>query len=256
MVKLQISPRLKSILCGLVLVICVYAVVPTVVAWSAAFLAGCIAVAQGGAHALDVVTVQQRLGKIEGFFGELTLLIGSGLLAFYLWSHVSNLYFFVKRSRWREVAIGIIIGIVNYFSAKLVVVPWLYLARPLDSNWLHTQYYSVQSYGHSYIGQVASVFFVDTCYVSLVETIVFIGLLYQRLRNYWGLLTSLLFASAVFATSHRSELLFFEFFLFALINLAIYEWRRSLAAPFFHHVTFNALIYGSQLAFFSGLSGQ
>lgn len=238
------------------LVICVYAVAPTVVAWTGAFIAGCIAVAQGGAHALDVATVQQHLGKIEGFFGELTLLIGSGFLAIYMWSHVSSLHFFVERSRWREVAIGIIIGVVNYFSAKLLIIPWLYLARPLGSSWLRSQYYPVQLYGHSYIGQVASVFFVDTCYVSLVETIVFIGLLYQRLRNYWGFLTSLLFASVVFAILHRSEFLFLEFLLFALINFAIYEWRRSLAAPFFHHLTLNALIYGSQLALFNGLSGQ
>src|ERR1041384_2287716 len=71
-----------------------------------------------------------------------------------------------------------------------------------------------------------------------------------------GFLTSLLFASVVFAILHRSEFLFLEFLLFALINFAIYEWRRSLAAPFFHHLTLNALIYGSQLALFNGLSGQ
>jgi membrane protease YdiL (CAAX protease family) len=112
----------------------------------------------------------------------------------------------------------------------------------------------MSDYGSSYMGQVAGGFFLDAIYTPIVETIVFVGFMYQRFRSQTGLIASLLFASAIFAAVHQNSILFLNFFLFGLINFALYEFRKSLTPSLFCHLAYNCFIYGSQVLTWKGLS--
>jgi membrane protease YdiL (CAAX protease family) len=238
------------------LVVLVYLILPLLVAWIGAFVPGCIAAAQKGIAILEVPEAEKYLHNLEGFWGQLTLLTGSGLLALWVWSRRGDLHFFGGAQGWLEILIGISFGILNYYCDKQLIVPWLYMARPSGLEWINSQYHSVTAYGPTYIDQIASVFFVGSFYVPVIETIVFVGLMYRRFRSQWGFIASILLCSIIFAFVHQNLALFLEFFLFASANLALYEFRKSLAAPLLHHVTLNVMIYGSQLALFSGFSSK
>jgi membrane protease YdiL (CAAX protease family) len=101
--------------------------------------------------------------------------------------------------------------------------------------------------------QVGGAFFLDAFYSPLVETIVFVGLMYRTFRSQWGIVASLLLGATIFAAAHQSKLLFLDFFVLGLINFLLYEFRKSLAPALAHHVTFNLLVYGSQLSLFKEL---
>jgi membrane protease YdiL (CAAX protease family) len=249
--RVKSRARLCALLIPALIVFIVYVVIPSAVAWIGAFVLGFIAAIRRGPSVLDTADFQKYIGNLEGFFGELCLLVASGILTVSLWRRRQ---LEISRSRlWIDVAIGITVGVFSEVCSKLFVVPWLYLARPLGSEWIKPEYISVSSYGRTYINQIASVFFVDTVYTALVETTIIVGFFYAGMRAQWNVAVSALYVAIIFAAMHRNGLLFLDFFLFALINFALYEWRKSLVAPFFHHLTFNALIYGSQLALFSGL---
>ena len=248
--------KVAALLLPSVVVVATYVIVPTLGDWLGSFIPGIVALYNGGAAVLESQSFQKYIGNLEGFLGELTLLIASGLLAVWIWQCRQNLQIFRKGRVWLDIAIGVTVAVIDYYCGKKLVVPWLYLARPLGSEWIKTQYVSVGSYGTAYINQIASVFFVDTVYVSLIETIVIVGFMYRQFRSQWSFMVSIPLAALIFAAIHRNELLFFDFFLFGLVNLGLFELRKSLAAPLVHHLVRNALIYGSQLALFSGIPSK
>jgi membrane protease YdiL (CAAX protease family) len=254
--KIRINPKLRSVFVATALVLCVYVILPTIVAWTGAFIAASIGVAQRGIHVLSSPATHNYVDNLAVFLGQLTLLIGSGALALWIWGRRADLRVFGEVPRWREILIGVSIGVIDYYCAKKLIFPWLYMARPIGWEWIKSEYGPVGAYHRSYITQIADLFFVSIIYGPLVETLIFVGLLYRRFRLQWGYATSVLLGSVIFAAAHRDELLFLRLFLFGLINFTLYEFRKSLAAPLFHHVTLNALVYGSQLTLFSGLPAK
>lgn len=244
--------KVRALVLPTAAVIGTYVIAPIVVDFVGSFVPGVVALWNRGVNGLESECFQKYIGNLEGFLGELGLLIASGLVAAWIWQHRVDIQIFRKGQLWFDIVIGIVVAVIYYYCIKKFVVPWLYLARPLGFEWIKAEYFPVGSYGRSYINQVASVYFVDTVYVSLIETIIIVGFMYRQFRSQWSFAASVLMASLIFAAIHRNELLFLEFFLFGLLNFTLFEVRKSLAAPLVHHMTANALIYGSQLALFSG----
>jgi membrane protease YdiL (CAAX protease family) len=244
------TPAAKSVIRAIGLVLCVYVVFPSGVAWIGTFTLTGLAALRNGIGFLDTPSAQKYVLNLEAFLGELTLLIGSGLLAVWICGRGVTLGLGGTRRRWREVLIGLGLAVINYEIGKRIILPWLYLARPIGMQWIKPEYYSITEYGRSYMSQVAAVFFIDSVYVPVVETFAFTAFMYGALRLQWGRAVSLLVASVIFAAIHRNELLFLDFALFGFVNFALFEFRKSLVAPLFHHLIFNALVYGSQLGVF------
>jgi membrane protease YdiL (CAAX protease family) len=246
--KLRITSSLKAI-GG---VACVYVILPLVGVAVGIFLVSLGAIAQRGVNFYHNPAFQEYLRSLGGFFGGLTLLLGSGLLAIKVWSRRTDLYMFGRSSRWKELLIGISVGFISYYLANKLLLPWLYLAMPVGSEWIKSEFFSLRSYGSSQMDHVGGTFFLDAFYSPLVETIIFVGSMYRTFRSQWGIAASLLLGSAIFSAAHMSNLLFLDFFVFGLANFLLYEFRKSLAASLAHHVTFNVLVYGSQLSLFKG----
>ena len=253
--RIRSNSALSAALVPIAVLIAVYVLVPTATAWTGGFVSGFIAGIQTGPKVLESGAFHKFLSNGIGFFGQLSLLLTSGLLASWVWRK-KQLAIFAEKSRWIEIAIGVLTGLLTFYCSKKLIVPWLYAARPVGSEWISNQYAPVSSYPRRYINQIANLFFLDGGYIPLVETIIFVGFMYCRFRSQWSIPFSILLGSLIFSALHRDELFFLQFFLFGLINFALYEWRKSLAAPLFHHVIFNGLIYGSQLAFFSPLPAK
>lgn len=75
--------------------------------------------------------------------------------------------------------------------------------------------------------------------VPFMEEVMFRGLVYQRMKKYFSVKTSILLAAAVFAFYHGNMVQIIFAFPMALVILLLYEKWNSLAVPVVFHVAVN-----------------
>jgi membrane protease YdiL (CAAX protease family) len=230
------------------IVVAVYAILPILAAASAICIAAAVAIASGGKEFYFSATFVKYSSNLEVFAGELALLAISGIVAAIVWTRRgSDLRIFEKSSGWVDALLGVGAAVIFHFVVRGFLLPWLYLAMPVGAKWISREYQPILGYASAGVTQVAGSFFLNALYKPVVETILFVGFLYRGLRSLWGVTASLLFASVIFAALHKNGPLFLDFFLLGLVNFALFEFRKSLAAPLIQHVSYNILVFGSQV---------
>lgn len=240
--------RLKPVLQPILTVLLVCTIIPYLVAQTAGIVAMCYALSSEGIEILKSTAFQKYLSNLDGFVGQVTLLFVLGSFSLGIWSRLTTPRIFAQASIWREVALGLGAGVLNFLITKRFILPWLYSGLPLSSKWPVSNYHSIAQYGELFVSPLASIFFVETFYAATVETIIFIGFMYNRLRSEWSQITSILVSSLVFAFAHNDKALFLNIFAMGVLNFWLYEYRKTIGPSLIHHITYNFLIYGSQLA--------
>lgn len=182
-----------------------------------------------------------------GLAGEFSLLAASGAVAIWM----IRRYALASRFRGKgsalfEIGYGIAATIVYVLLIKLIVLPCLYHMRPSDTV-DQRSFFDIASYSRASSGIVARAFFINTIYSPIVETFLFVGGVYAPLRERLALLPSLLIVTVTFSALHSQNPWFFQYLAFAVVNLLLFEMRKSLLAPATHHVLANLVVYGSQL---------
>lgn len=234
---------------GLLIVCAVYYLGPRICSIAVSLIIELTAVLRHGVAALDSPDVDTYAVRTAVLVGQFSLLLFSGVTA--IWA--TRRYAIVWWSRqgssyWVEVAWGVAASIAYLILVKLVVLPCLFYMRPPDTVY-NTPFFEITSYSQASASIIARAFFINTVYSPIVETILFIAAVYWPLRQRFAMLPTLLVVAVFFAALHNQTPWFFQYLVFSIVNLSLFEIRKSLLAPATHHIIANMVIYSGQLWF-------
>jgi len=232
---------------GLLIICAIYCLAPVFSSVAASMIIALSAVLRHGIEAIDFSRLDKYALGTVALVGEFSLLSLSGLVAIWASRRYTDVSWYRQNCAWwMEVGWGVAASIAYLLLIKLVVLPCLFYMRPPDTAYNRT-FFGITSYSQTSASIIGRAFFIDTVYAPVVETVLFISAAYWPLRQKLAMLPTLLVVAVFFAALHNQTPWFFQYLAFSIVNLSLFEMRKSLLAPATHHVIANMVIYGGQL---------
>jgi len=188
------------------------------------------------------------LGQILNHFGTFLLNLGLAILGMRLMRLKSRGIGLKSPNGWGKVAVAVAfgIGIAAIDSWVLARIPDMVSEGGFPNRfWVAPK----QEWGMLDSPIIVGQLFFSWFGASICEELIFRGILYSALREFWGFRKAILVSSVLFALSHFNvfdpSLLNFRKFYFSLLCgllfVMTYEWEKTIWSPISAHLAVNVM---------------